>query len=151
MPLPALIKLHRPLPHPPFSHHAGLVGSVVLGLSPFAQRDIYECCILGVATVHRSRVASAEICNANELARILHPSTCNTALLNGAHITLLPHVCAGCKFMALTGGQHCLYYPLPLPCACCNAWYLPHTPCTQQKGQQGLRYVAAAYKKVFLL
>lgn len=89
-PSPALNKLHWPIPHPPFSRHAGLVGSVVLGVGPLAQSSIYECCILGAATVHHSLVASAEICNANEPARILHPLTCNTALLNGAHITLLP-------------------------------------------------------------
>lgn len=149
--LPALTMLHWPLPHPPFPCHAGLVGRVILGLKPLAQCSIYKCCILGAANVHRSCVASAEICNANELARILHPLTCNTTLLNGAHITLLLCIHACWKFTTVRGRWHCLYYPLPLPCACCNVQHLPNAPCTQQKGQQGLGYATAAYKNMSAL
>lgn len=110
-PLSALTKLHWSLSHPPFSLQCcdGWVSS-----SESESNCTVQCLWvlhLGAATVDCSCVASAEIDNANELVRILHPFTFNTALLKGAHITLFPCLRASYKFTALGAEWHCLLSP----------------------------------------
>lgn len=71
--------------------------------------------------------SSSETCNANEWARILHPLTCNIALLSSVYIALFPLIHAGCKFTALQEDNtiSLAHFLFPVPVAKCGICLTP--------------------------
>lgn len=79
------------------------------------------CTVLHFRSCSPSPVASAEMCNTNDLPRMLQPLTWNCAQLSPTPATKVQQ------------GEDSLCYPLPL--SLLNVWFVPHTLCRQQKRQ----------------